>query len=184
MLAELKFKDCRVPRENLIGKPGFGFSHIASSALDCGRYSVAWGCLGLAQACLEASIRYATQRKQFGAFLIDHQLIQQMISDMITNVKAARLLCLHAGHLREYQRSGGHHGNLNRQILRLDHGFESGERRGARYMGLTVAVANIRFRDTFETPRLWRSSRAALRCIRSILRDTVIRNTSRHNVNR
>lgn len=100
MLAELKFEDCRVPRENLIGKPGFGFSHIASSALDCGRYSVAWGCLGLAQACLEASIRYATRRKQFGAFLIDHQLIQRMISDMITNVKAARLLCLHAGHLR------------------------------------------------------------------------------------
>ena len=100
MLAELKLEDCRVPRENLIGKPGFGISHIALSALDCGRYSVAWGCLGLAQACLEASVRYATRRKQFGAFLIDHQLIQQMISDMITNVKAARLLCLHAGHLR------------------------------------------------------------------------------------
>ena len=101
MLAELSLEDCRVSKESMIGKPGFAFSHIALSALDCGRYSVAWGCVGLAQACLEASVRYATQRKQFGAFLIDHQLIQQMVSNMITNVKAARLLCLHAGCLKD-----------------------------------------------------------------------------------
>lgn len=101
MLAELSLKDCRIPRENIIGKPGFGFSHIAASALDCGRYSVAWGCLGLAQACLEASVRYAAERKQFGSRLIEYQLIQQMITDMITNVKATRLLCLHAGRLRD-----------------------------------------------------------------------------------
>jgi glutaryl-CoA dehydrogenase (non-decarboxylating) len=101
MLAELSLKDCHVPRENLIGKPGFGFSHIAASALDCGRYSVAWGCLGLAQACLEASVRYAAERKQFGSRLIEYQLIQRMITDMITNVKATRLLCLHAGRLRD-----------------------------------------------------------------------------------
>jgi glutaryl-CoA dehydrogenase (non-decarboxylating) len=100
MLAELRFQDCLVPRENLIGKPGFGVSHIASSALDCGRYSVAWGCLGLARACLEASVRYAAKRRQFGGALIDFQLIQRMISDMITDVRATRLLCLHAGHLR------------------------------------------------------------------------------------
>ena len=101
MLAELSLKDCRIPRENIIGKPGFGFSHIAASALDCGRYSVAWGCLGLAQACLEASVRYAAERKQFGSRLIEYQLIQRMITDMITNVKATRLLCLHAGRLRD-----------------------------------------------------------------------------------
>lgn len=101
MLAELTLRDCRVPAENMVGRPGFGFTYIASSALDCGRYSVAWGCVGLARACLEASVRYATRRKQFGSALIEHQLIQQKVSDMIAGYKAARLLCLHAGSLRD-----------------------------------------------------------------------------------
>jgi len=101
MLAELRFEGCRVPRENVVGRPGFGFSHVASSALDWGRYSVAWGCVGLAQACLDASLAYAGEREQFGARLKDHQLIRRMLTDMITNTKAARLLCLHAGCLKE-----------------------------------------------------------------------------------
>jgi alkylation response protein AidB-like acyl-CoA dehydrogenase len=101
MLAELHLDGCRVPQENLVGREGFGFSHVASSVLDHGRYSVAWGCVGIGQACLEASVRYASERKQFGAVLIDHQLIQQMITEMITNIKAARLLCYQAGYLRD-----------------------------------------------------------------------------------
>lgn len=101
MAAELALRDCRVPAENMVGRPGFGFTHIASSALDCGRYSVAWGCVGLVRACVEASVRYATRRKQFGSALIEHQLIQQKVSDMITGYKAARLLCLHAGSLKD-----------------------------------------------------------------------------------
>lgn len=101
MLAELDLNDCRIPRENLVGRVGFGFSHVASSALDCGRYSVAWGCVGIAQACLEASIRYTSEREQFGAQLKDYQLIQQMITEMITRVKAARLLCYQAGYLKD-----------------------------------------------------------------------------------
>jgi len=101
MLAELRFEGCRVPRANVVGRPGFGFSHVASSALDWGRYSVAWGCVGLAQACLDASLAYAGEREQFGARLKDHQLIRRMLTEMITNTRAARLLCLHAGYLRE-----------------------------------------------------------------------------------
>jgi alkylation response protein AidB-like acyl-CoA dehydrogenase len=101
MLAELHLDGCRVPQENLIGREGFGFSHVVSSVLDHGRYSVAWGCVGIAQACLEASVQYASERKQFGAVLIDHQLIQQMFTEMITNIKAARLLCYQAGYLRD-----------------------------------------------------------------------------------
>ena len=101
MAAELTFRDCRVPAENVVGKPGFGFTHVASAALDCGRYSVAWGCVGLARACVEASVGYASRRRQFGSRLIEHQLIQQKVSDMITGLKAARLLCLHAGSLRD-----------------------------------------------------------------------------------
>lgn len=101
MLAELYLNDCRVPRDNLVCKEGFGFSHVASSALDYGRYSVAWGCIGITQACLEACIQYTSKRKQFDAYLKDHQLIRQMLTEMIANVKAARLLCYQAGYLKE-----------------------------------------------------------------------------------
>lgn len=101
MLAELTFEDCYVPKENLVGRVGFGVSHVAASALDYGRYSVAWGCVGIAQACLEACMHYTSKRKQFGAYLKDHQLIQEMITDMITDVRAARLLCYQAGYLKD-----------------------------------------------------------------------------------
>jgi glutaryl-CoA dehydrogenase (non-decarboxylating) len=101
MLAEVHLDQCREPKENLVGRIGVGFSHVASTALDHGRYSVAWGCVGIAQACLEASLQYINERKQFGVYLKEHQLIQQMITNMIVNVKAARLLCLQAGYLKE-----------------------------------------------------------------------------------
>ena len=101
MLAELHLDNCRIPQENLVGRLGFGFSYVASSALDYGRYSVAWGCVGVAQACLEACLRYTSQRKQFGVYLKEHQLIRQMIAEMIVNIKAARLLCYQAGYLKD-----------------------------------------------------------------------------------
>jgi len=101
MLAELHLRECRIPLENLVGGRGFGLATVATSALDIGRYSVAWGCVGIAQACLEASLQYTGERKQFGTYLKDHQLIQQMITGMITNVKAARLLCCQAGYLKD-----------------------------------------------------------------------------------
>jgi glutaryl-CoA dehydrogenase (non-decarboxylating) len=101
MMAELRFEQCLVPKQNLVGAPGFGLSHIASSALDCGRYSVAWGCVGIGQACLESCLEYAGWRKQSGALLREHQLIQRMITQMVAGVKAARLLCRHAGQLRD-----------------------------------------------------------------------------------
>jgi len=101
MLAELHLNDCRIPQENLVGRLGFGFSYVASSALDYGRYSVAWGSVGIAQACLSACIRYTSERKQFGVYLKEHQLMRQMITNMIANVKAARLLCYQAGYLKD-----------------------------------------------------------------------------------
>ena len=100
MLAELQLVNCRIPRENLLCRSGFGISHVASSTLDYGRYSVAWGCVGIAQASLEACLRYTSQRRQFGAYLKEHPLIRQMITEMIVNVKAARLLCYQAGYLK------------------------------------------------------------------------------------
>nr|QEO74349.1 acyl-CoA dehydrogenase [uncultured bacterium] len=101
MLAELRLKECRVPAENLVGRVGFGISHVASAALDYGRYSVAWGCVGLAQHCLEATLRYTGEREQFGVHLREHQLVQRLITRMLVGVKAARLLCYEAGRLKD-----------------------------------------------------------------------------------
>jgi len=66
-----------------------------------GRYSVAWGSVGIAQACLDACLSYASERRQFGSLLKEHQLVQEMIAEMTTNLKAARLLCYQAGYLKQ-----------------------------------------------------------------------------------
>jgi glutaryl-CoA dehydrogenase (non-decarboxylating) len=101
MIAQLNFRQCEIPQENLIGREGFGLMSVALTALGLGRYSVAWGCVGIAQACLDACVRYASQRQQFGALLKEHQLIQEMIAEMTTNLKAARLLCYQVGRLKD-----------------------------------------------------------------------------------
>jgi glutaryl-CoA dehydrogenase (non-decarboxylating) len=101
MLAELRLDDCAVPKDNLLGAAGCGVSHVASAALDHGRYSVACGCVGIAQAALEAVQGYVDNRKQFGSLLKQHQLIRRMVSNMVTNVRAARLLCYRAGWLKD-----------------------------------------------------------------------------------
>ncbi|MHA6528860.1 acyl-CoA dehydrogenase family protein [Paenibacillus sp. BAC0078] len=101
MIAELTLEDCRIPADSIIGAPGTGLSHIALTCLDYGRYTVAWGAVGTAQACLEASVHYARKRKQFGRPLREYQLIQKMITEMIVSIKAARLMCFQAGNLKD-----------------------------------------------------------------------------------
>lgn len=100
LLAEVVLDGCRVPKTATVARPGFGFSHVASTTLDHGRYSVAWGCVGIARACLDASAAYASRREQFGSPLRDHQLVRRLITDMQVATDAARLMCLEAGHLR------------------------------------------------------------------------------------
>jgi alkylation response protein AidB-like acyl-CoA dehydrogenase len=101
MLAELRLDGCPVPRTDLVGKIGFGISAVAAAALEQGRYSVAWGSVGIGQACLDASLAYAAERRQFGKPLAEHQLVSAMLADMVTNVRAARLLCCRAGYLKD-----------------------------------------------------------------------------------
>jgi glutaryl-CoA dehydrogenase (non-decarboxylating) len=101
MLGEMHLTNCIVPQENVLGKIGWGLQQIVSTALDNGRYSVACGSLGIARACLEDSIHYVKNRSQFGHLLKDHQLTKQKITNMITEVKAADLLCRNAGYLRD-----------------------------------------------------------------------------------
>jgi len=96
----LAFQDCRVPIENRIGEEGFGFK-FAMRTLDGGRIGIAAQALGIAQASLEASIRYAKQRKAFGQYIGEFQAIQFKIADMATKIDAARLLTLKAASLKD-----------------------------------------------------------------------------------
>jgi glutaryl-CoA dehydrogenase (non-decarboxylating) len=92
-------QDVRLPVENRIGEEGEGFK-IAMSCLDDGRYTVAFGATGLIRACLEASVRYANERKAFGREIGKFQLVQQKIAYMVQSYDAARLLCLRAGWMK------------------------------------------------------------------------------------
>ncbi|WP_274035645.1 acyl-CoA dehydrogenase family protein [Streptomyces sp. MMBL 11-1] len=89
--AELVLQDVRIPAGALLGPEGKGFS-IAMSALAKGRMSVAAGCVGIAQAALDAAVRYAGEREQFGKVIARHQLVQELLSDIAVDVDAARLL--------------------------------------------------------------------------------------------
>jgi alkylation response protein AidB-like acyl-CoA dehydrogenase len=100
MLAKLHLDLCRVPADALLGKPGFGLTHVVATGLESGRYNLAWGCVGMARACLEAVLDYSKKRRQFDHRLADFQLVQRMISRMMTELHAARLMCWHAGVLR------------------------------------------------------------------------------------
>jgi alkylation response protein AidB-like acyl-CoA dehydrogenase len=101
LLAELRLRQCHVSDEALLGRLGFGLTAVATCALDIGRYSVAWGCVGIIQSCLDLSAQHASEREQFGKKLREHQLVQQMLADMATNAHAARMLCLRAGWLKD-----------------------------------------------------------------------------------
>jgi butyryl-CoA dehydrogenase len=100
---ELMLEDCRIPKDHVLGKVGDGFK-VAMSALDNGRYSVAAGCVGICQGCVDASVRYAKERKQFGRAIGSFQLVQDLIARMIVDTEAARLLVFRAGHLKNQGR--------------------------------------------------------------------------------
>ncbi len=100
MLAEIRLDDVHVDHDAVLGCEGAGLM-IATSALELGRYSVANGCVGILQAALDACIAYTSQRHQGGVALREHQLVRQMVSDMVTDLRAARLLCQHAGELMD-----------------------------------------------------------------------------------
>ena len=99
-LGELIFEDCRVPRENLVGKEMEGFK-IVMSCLDIGRIFVGARALGLGQACLDASVKYAKERMVFGQPVASYQLIQKMIADMSVGVEAGRLLLYQVARMRD-----------------------------------------------------------------------------------
>ena len=88
-----------MPVENRVGEEGEGFK-VAMFALENGRYTVASGATGLIRACLDASVSYAQGRKTFGVPIGEHQLVKEMIAQMVSDYDAARLLWLRAGWLK------------------------------------------------------------------------------------
>ena len=101
MLAEIVMKDCFVPKDHLVGGEGAGINIVAPFALDEGRYTTAWGSVGLSQAAMDKALEHIGQRKQFGKILKDHDSVKQMIGKMAVSIEASRQLCRYAGELRE-----------------------------------------------------------------------------------
>jgi glutaryl-CoA dehydrogenase (non-decarboxylating) len=90
-IAEISLEDVVAPKENLLGEWGAGFK-VAMTGLDRGRISVSSGALGVAQACLDASVKYANERSQFGRVIGKFQMVKAIIADMVANIEASRFL--------------------------------------------------------------------------------------------
>jgi alkylation response protein AidB-like acyl-CoA dehydrogenase len=101
--ASIALEDVEVSDEQMLGGVGDGFK-VAMSALDSGRYSVAAGCVGICQGCVEESVSYAKQREQFGRPIASFQLVQAMIADMVLKTEASRMLVWRAGWLKDLGR--------------------------------------------------------------------------------
>jgi glutaryl-CoA dehydrogenase (non-decarboxylating) len=100
---EIYLTDTRVPKENILGKPGDG-AKILFGSLNQTRLSAAAGGVGLAQACLDEAVKYATERRQFGKPIGDYQMNQDLIAQMSTEIEAARLLVYKAAWVKDQGR--------------------------------------------------------------------------------
>jgi alkylation response protein AidB-like acyl-CoA dehydrogenase len=98
--AELSLDQVEIGEDSMLGEVGDGFK-VAMSALDNGRYSVAAGCVGICDGCVDASVAYSKERRQFGVPLARFQLVQEMIAEMILRRDASRMLVYRAGALKD-----------------------------------------------------------------------------------
>jgi butyryl-CoA dehydrogenase len=98
--ASISLEDVEVSDDDVLGEVGQGFK-VAMSNLDSGRYSVAAGCVGICQGCVEESVSYAKEREQFGRPIASFQLVQAMIADMTVKTAASRMLVWRAGWLKD-----------------------------------------------------------------------------------
>lgn len=146
-------QDVRVPIENRLGEEGEGF-RIAMSALDNGRYTVASGATGLIRASLEASVRYAKERKTFGKEIGRHQLVQQKIAFMVQQYETARLLYLRAGWLKN-------RGERNTRETSLAKWYATDASFAAANEALQIHGA-YGYSDEYDVERYLRNSRGAI----------------------
>ena len=98
--AAISLDDVKATDDQMLGEVGDGFK-IAMSALDSGRYSVAAGCVGICQGCVDESVNYSKEREQFGKPIASFQLVQAMIAEMVVQTEAARMLVWRAGYLKD-----------------------------------------------------------------------------------
>jgi butyryl-CoA dehydrogenase len=148
--SELILQDVHAPDSARLGEIGDGFK-IAMTALDAGRYSVAAGAVGVAQACLDASVTYAKQRRSFGKPIAAHQLVQELIADMVVESEAARLLVWRAGHLK----NKGVPNTRETSIAKL-YASEAAQRAAD---GAIQIHGGYGFSDEFPVERYWRDAR-------------------------
>ncbi|MGH2499852.1 MAG: acyl-CoA dehydrogenase family protein [Candidatus Limnocylindria bacterium] len=148
--SELILDDVRVGDAQRLGEVGEGFK-IAMAALDSGRYSVAAGAVGVAQACIDASVAYATQRESFGKPIAAHQLVQELIADMVVETEAARLLVWRAGDLKDKGRP-----NTRETSLAKLFASEAAQRAAD---GAIQIHGGYGFSDEFPVERYWRDAR-------------------------
>lgn len=99
-IGEIAFEECRVPAEDMVGNEGDGF-RLAMETLDTFRASVGAAACGMARRALDEAISYASTRRQFGRLLCEHQLVQEKLADMATELDAARLLVYRAAYVRD-----------------------------------------------------------------------------------
>ena len=146
-------QDVEVPAENRVGAEGEGFK-VAMFALENGRYTVAAGATGLIRACLDASVTYARSRKTFGVSIGEHQLVKEMIAEMVSDYDAAHLLWLRAGWLKN-------EGRRNTRETSLAKWFATVKSERAASDCVQIHGGNG-FSDEYPAGRFYRNSKAAV----------------------
>jgi glutaryl-CoA dehydrogenase (non-decarboxylating) len=146
-------EDVEVPIANRVGEEGEGF-RIAMFALESGRYTVAAGATGLIRACLDASVSYAKERKTFGMPIAEHQLVKEMIAEMVSDYDAARLLWLRAGWLKN-------EGRRNTRETSLAKWFATVKSERAASDCVQIHGGNG-YSDEYPAGRFYRNSKAAV----------------------
>ncbi|MBT0772359.1 acyl-CoA dehydrogenase family protein [Kineosporia sp. J2-2] len=94
--ANVTLRDVRLPADSLLAGAGLPLDWLVTAALTYGRLSIAWGCVGIVQACLGAAVRHTGVRRQFGQVLAAHQLVARRLADMVAAEQASRLSCAQA----------------------------------------------------------------------------------------
>ncbi|HXY39654.1 MAG TPA: acyl-CoA dehydrogenase family protein [Vicinamibacteria bacterium] len=149
----LSLQEVEVPVENRLGAEGEGFK-VAMFALENGRYTVAAGATGLVRACLDASVRYAQTRTTFGMPIGQHQLVKEMIAQMVSDYEAARLLWMRAGWLKN-------EGRRNTRETSLAKWFATVASERAASDAVQVHGANG-YSDEYPVGRFFRNSKAGV----------------------
>jgi glutaryl-CoA dehydrogenase (non-decarboxylating) len=148
-----KLSDVEVPQENLVGQEGEGFK-IAMFALDQGRFTVAAGATGLIRACLDESVRWAKERQAFGVPIGQHQLVKQMIAQMVRDYEVSRLLWLKAGWLKNEGRR-----NTKETSLAKWYSTVASERAASDAVQI---FGSYGYSDEYPVGRFWRNSKGAV----------------------